>query len=175
MTLFYIKFIFSVDNVKEDGLKRDNRGLKKGYYGVGVVNGKSEYNYWTLFRTACTLNADFLFTIGKRYKLHAADTVKSALRIPTYFYEDFDDFNNHRPYNCPLIGIEMDERSKSLHEFRHPKNAIYLLGAEDHGLSPDQMNNCQDLVCLPGEQSMNVSVAGSIVLHDRWVQFNSGE
>lgn len=149
--------------------------MKNQQYGVGIVNGKTESNYWSLFRTAHILNADFLFTIGKRYKKHVADTSRSAQNIPTYFYEDFDDFNNHRPYNCPLIGVELDSRSTYLHEFQHPSKAIYLLGAEDYGLTSDQLANCQSVVRLPGEESMNVSVAGSIVLHDRWVQFNKQE
>lgn len=146
--------------------------MKDSYFGIGILSGKSEYNYWSLFRTAHVLGASFLFTIGERYKMHSADTSKSANNIPTFFFKDFDDFNNHRPYNCPLIGIELDNRAKPLHEFRHPRNAVYILGAEDHGLSTDQRNNCQDLVQLPGEESMNVAVAGSIVLHHRWVQFN---
>lgn len=143
---------------------------KDGYYGIGIVHGKSEFNYWSLYRTAHILGAKFLFIIGKRFKIHSADTSKSYLHIPVFHYEDFDDFNNHRPYNCPLIGIELCDRAKMLKDFSHPKRAIYLLGAEDHGLSPDQLNNCQDIVKLPGEESLNVAVAGSIVLYDRFVK-----
>ena len=42
-----------------------------------------------------------------------------------------------------------------------------LLGAEDHGLSKAALARCQHLVQLPGRASLNVAVAGSIVLYDR--------
>ncbi len=141
---------------------------KNGYYGVGIVNGKTEFNYWSLFRTAQILDAYFLFTIGERYKIHAADTMKSYRHMPVFNYKDFDDFNNHRPYDCVLVGVETGENSTILDEFDHPKRAIYLLGAEDNGLPKKAIEKCQYLVKLHGDRSMNVSVAGSIVLHDRF-------
>jgi tRNA (guanosine-2'-O-)-methyltransferase len=61
----------------------------------------------------------------------------------------------------------MDERSIPLKDFKHPKSACYLLGAEDHGLTKKAMEACQELILLPGENSLNVSVAGSIVIYDR--------
>jgi tRNA G18 (ribose-2'-O)-methylase SpoU len=66
-----------------------------------------------------------------------------------------------------LIGIELHKNSIPLIEYEHPKQACYLLGAEDSGLTKEAINACQDLIILPGERSMNVSVAGSIVLYDR--------
>ena len=75
------------------------------------------------------------------------------------------------PANARLIAVEMNENSHCLENFVHPERAIYLLGAEDHGLSEEMMRGCQ-IVQLPGERSMNVSVAGSIVLYDRVVKEN---
>ena len=138
-----------------------------GYFGIGCINMKTHYNYGTLFRTAQILNADFIFLIGKRFQKQPSDTMKSWKHIPLFEYDSFEDFNNHRPHDCKLIGIEMAENAIPLSEFKHPKNACYLLGAEDNGLTKEAINNCQELVCLHGERSMNVSVAGSIVLHDR--------
>jgi tRNA G18 (ribose-2'-O)-methylase SpoU len=140
----------------------------KGFYGIGIEQGKTEYNYWTLFRTAQILNANFLFVIGARYKRGAPDTMCSYRHIPTYSYIDFDDFNEHRPFDCKLIGIELTENTIEVSNYIHPKNAIYLLGAEDHGLTTQALRSCQDIIKLYGERSMNVSVAGSIVLYDRY-------
>lgn len=47
------------------------------------------------------------------------------------------------------------------------RQACYLLGAEDNGLTKEAISKCQELVYLPGERSLNVAVAGSIVLYDR--------
>jgi tRNA G18 (ribose-2'-O)-methylase SpoU len=140
---------------------------KSGYFGIGIERGKTEFNYWTLFRTAQILDASFLFTIGAKFKPGAPDTMCSYKHMPVFSYSDFEDFNNHRPYNCKLIGVELHPESKSIVTYKHPKRAIYLLGSEDNGLSRNARDNCQELIILPGERSMNVSVAGSIVLYDR--------
>jgi len=144
----------------------------KGYFGIGCLNMKSSDNYGTLFRTAQILEADFIFLIGCRFKQQPTDTMKSWRHMPMFQYKDFSDFNEHRPYDCKLIGIELSSKSVPLSEFKHPKNCIYLLGAEDHGLSREAMDACQSLVVLPGTRSMNVSVAGSIVLYDRVTKLN---
>lgn len=140
---------------------------KNGFFGIGIEHAKTRFNYWTLFRTAQIFDADFLFIIGSRYEVKPPDTMKSFRHIPVYSYKDIQDFNNHRPFGAPLVGIEMTDESILLSEFKHPKQAIYLLGAEDHGLSKEALNICQSVVRLPGEQSLNVAVAGSIVLYDR--------
>ncbi len=57
--------------------------------------------------------------------------------------------------------------ASALADIQHPERAAYLLGAEDVGLSQEAQNACAFLTCLPGERSLNVSVAGSIVMYDR--------
>ena len=51
-----------------------------------------------------------------------------------------------------------------------PERAVYLLGAEDHGLSRKALDKCHHFIMIPGsqlDQSLNVSVAGSIIMYDR--------
>jgi len=141
---------------------------ESGFYGIGVFMPKTEHNYWTLFRTAQILDADFLFLIGARFKVHSADTMCSYRHIPVFSYTDFQDFNSHRPFDCKLVGIELTDNAIEVSEYKHPKRAVYLLGAEDNGLSRECIDNCQDIIKLHGKRSMNVSVAGSIVLYDRY-------
>jgi len=147
---------------------RDN-----GYFGIGCLNMKNSINYGTLFRTAQIFNADFIFVIGNRFKQQGSDTMKSWRHIPTFWYKDFQDFNDHRPYDCRLIGIELLESATPLKEYKHPKQACYLLGAEDNGLTSEAIKKCNDIIVLPGERSLNVAVAGSIVLYDRISKLNS--
>lgn len=140
---------------------------QNGYFGIGCLNMKTSMNYGTLFRTAQIMGADFIFLIGKRFKKQASDTMKSWRHLPLFEYENFEDFNKHRSYSCPLIGIELVKGATAIKDFKHPKQACYLLGAEDYGLTKEAVQNCQELVYLPGERSLNVSVAGSIILFDR--------
>lgn len=140
---------------------------KNGYFGIGCIGMKTADNYGTLFRTAQIFEADFIFLIGSRFKKQSSDTMKSWRHMPLFEYKDFQDFNNHRPYDCGLIGIELHESAMPIQDYIHPKQACYLLGAEDNGLSNEAINACQEIIVLPGERSLNVSVAGSIVLYDR--------
>lgn len=141
--------------------------MKKGFYGIGCLNMKNILNYGSLFRTAQLFNADFIFLIGKRFKKQASDTMHSYRHIPLYEYNDFNDFLKHLPYSCPLIGIELHKKSIPISNYKHRKQACYLLGAEDNGLTNEAINSCVDIISLPTERSLNVAVAGSIVLFDR--------
>ena len=141
--------------------------MEKGFYGIGIINGKTVENVGTLWRSANLMGAKFIFTIGKRYKRQASDTMKSFRHIPLFQYETFDDFFKSLPYGCQLVGIELNKNSEQIHSFSHPKSCVYLLGAEDNGLPEKAIMKCHKLVQLPGERSMNVSVAGSIVMFDR--------
>jgi tRNA G18 (ribose-2'-O)-methylase SpoU len=140
---------------------------KTGYFGIGCIGMKTHMNYGTLFRTAQILGADFIFLIGKRFKQQPSDTLKSWRHIPLFQYETFEDFQNNIPYNCPLVCIELSDEAVLLSDFQHPKQACYLLGAEDLGIPNKALENCNHIVKMPGEFSLNVSVAGSIVIYDR--------
>jgi len=140
----------------------------RGYFGIGIERTKTEHNVGTLWRTADLLGASFMFTIGRRYKpRQASDTMNSSLHIPLFHFDTLGDLKKHLPHACKLVGVELDDRAVELASYSHPERACYLLGAEDHGLTPGAVAACHDLVRLPGRFSMNVAVAGSIVLYDR--------
>ncbi len=138
----------------------------RGYFGVGIYHTKTEINVGTLWRSAYQLGAAFVFTIGRRYKEQASDTYKTTRHVPLYHYSDFEHFQASRPHGAQLVGVELDAKAQSIPGFAHPQRAIYLLGAEDHGLPPQIVSKCQHLVTLQGG-SFNVAVAGSIVMYDR--------
>lgn len=144
----------------------------RGYYGVVCFRPKHEVNVGTLWRQAFLYDAAFIGTIGRRYEKQASDTPNTAMRIPMFNWQTIDDLKAHLPYGCPLIGVELDERAVPLNKFWHPHNAVYLMGAEDHGLPKSVLDQCHKVIQIPApkEWSMNVSVAGSLVLYDRYMQ-----
>ena len=71
------------------------------------------------------------------------------------------------PKGVRIVGIEKTEAAENLEDFRHPKRCVYLLGAEDHGLTNNAIEKSHFLVQFPSTFSLNVAVAGSIVLYDR--------
>lgn len=139
----------------------------RGYFGIGIYNGKTAENIGTLWRTANLFGASFIFTVAGRYKKHATDTMNTPKHIPLYNYETFDLFKKNMPSDCLLVGIELHGSAVPIKEFKHPERCIYLLGGEDSGLSNEVITSCHKLVQLPGDYSMNVAVAGSIVMFDR--------
>jgi tRNA G18 (ribose-2'-O)-methylase SpoU len=138
-----------------------------GYYAIGIYKHKTEHNIGTLWRSAYILGAHYIFTVGKKYKKQTSDVVRTWSRIPLFHYDAFEDLLNNIPHDCRLIGVEIDSNAQPLHEFDHPKRAIYLLGSEDFGLPQEVREKCHFLIKLPGFSSLNVAVTGSIVMHDR--------
>jgi len=141
--------------------------MKRGYFGIGIENTKTRANIGTLWRSAFGLGAAFIFVIGNRYKKQASDTVKAMRHIPMYHYDTFEQFYENMPKDCKLIGIELYERSRELSGYSHPERAIYLLGAEDIGLSNEAIAKCHSMIQFDSKQCLNVSVAGSIIMYDR--------
>lgn len=146
--------------------------MTRGYYGVGIYHPKREVNVGSLWRSAFLYGASFVFTVGSRYQPQASDTPKTPRHTPLFHYDDMDDLRAHLPWSAPLVAVEMDERSVPLREFEHPERAVYLLGAEDHGLPQDVLAACHHItqIATPEPQSMNVAVAGSLVMDDRYAK-----
>lgn len=163
------------------------RGVSRGYFGIGIYRCKTPANVGTLWRSANILGASFIFTIGKRFPdaarvspfsacremRQSSDTLKTPRHIPWFNYESVDAMRAATPA-ADLIGIELDSRSVPLERFSHPERAIYLLGAEDHGIPPKDMDLCDAVVQLPGWHCLNVAVAGSAVLYDRSLKTTLG-
>lgn len=141
----------------------------RGYFEIGIFNGKFADNVGTLWRTAYQLGANGIFTIGERHKTYS-DTYKAERHIPLRSFDSFEEFYRLIPDGCALIGIEMG--GQSVQTFSHPNRAIYLLGAEDSGLPDDILSACSTVLSLDAVRtgSYNVAVAGAIVMYDRIFQ-----
>jgi tRNA G18 (ribose-2'-O)-methylase SpoU len=138
-----------------------------GFFEIGVFHTKSAENIGTLLRSAWQLGAAGVFTIGRRYSRQSSDTTNAPKRIPVRHFDTFDDYIAALPLGCPIVAVEMGGRE--LDGFTHPPCASYLLGAEDHGISPSVLRCCHAHVSLPSVRtpSFNVAVAGSLVMFHR--------
>jgi tRNA (guanosine-2'-O-)-methyltransferase len=139
----------------------------RGYFGIGIFHNKTPANLGTLWRSAYQMGAEFIFTIGRRYNKQGSDTVKAWKHVPLFNFVDWNDFYAHIPQDCITVAVEMT--GKEIKNFCHPERAIYLLGAEDHGIPDDIIARCQGCISLPAIRigSYNVAVAGSLVMFDR--------
>lgn len=137
------------------------------FFGIGIQNGKTPENLGALWRSAQNLGASFIFTIGSRYAKQASDTHHAVKAMPYFHYKTFQDFYAHLPKGAMLVGVEMATNAVPLENFKHPRRCVYLLGAEDHGLTKLAQEKSHHLVQFTSEKSLNVAIAGSIVMYDR--------
>ncbi|RZJ50156.1 MAG: TrmH family RNA methyltransferase [Flavobacterium sp.] len=137
------------------------------YFGIGIQNGKTPENLGVLWRSAQNMGATFIFTIGNRYAKQACDTHDAVKAIPYFHYETFEAFFENLPKGARLVGVELTDKASDLEIFEHPRRCVYLLGAEDHGLSKKAMDKCHHLVKFKSQKSLNVAVAGTIIMYDR--------
>lgn len=140
----------------------------RGFCGIGVFNPKHEVNIGTLFRSAVCFGANYLFTVGRRYKRQSSDTPDSLGHLPCFNHVCFEDLLKSLPARTRLVLVENSPEAIPIERFTHPPQAVYLLGAEDHGLPPRILQHKGALtVKINTKYCLNVSVAGSIILFDR--------
>lgn len=139
----------------------------RGYFGIGAERISKPLNLGNLIRSAHAFGASFVFTIGAHPRAldFSSDTSKSLGRIPYYHWEMTGDVD--LPRDCRLVGIELVEDSIDLPSFHHPMKAAYVLGPEMGELSADIVARCDHLVKIPTQFSINVAMAGAIVMYDR--------
>ena len=73
------------------------------------------------------------------------------------------------PTAAPWSAVELSNEAEDLPSFRHPKRCAYVLGPERGGLSPAMALGCDFVVRIPTRFSLNLAVAGAIVMYDRLI------
>jgi len=141
----------------------------KGYFGVGIEGVSKPMNLGNLVRIAHAFDASFFFSIAPRLNLSKAnsDTSNAEGVIPFHSFETPDEFR--LPLGCRLVGVEITDDAVELPRFRHPARAAYVFGAERYSLSPQMVAKCEFVVKIPTRFSINVGMAGAIVLYDRLI------
>ena len=144
----------------------------RGYFNIGIYFPQRSVNIGGLWRSALIWGANSIFTIGPKYSYQASDTTHTSQNIPLIQYKTFEDFYEHLPYGCRLIGIENSNETSTLSKFQHPLLATYLLGSEGNGLPINILNNCHSTIRIETALAipLNVTTAGSIVMYHRYLQ-----
>ena len=139
----------------------------RGYFGVGVDGVSKPMNLGNLLRISHAFGASFFFTIAGRVKLSEAqsDTSSAAGHLPVYQFGAVEEFR--LPQGCSLVGVEIADDAVELPRFRHPLRAAYIFGSERMSLSPGALARCTFVVKIPTRFSINVGMAGAIVMYDR--------
>ncbi len=141
----------------------------RGYFGVGVDGISKPMNLGNLSRIANAFDASFFFTVAPHVKLSDAesDTSRAQRAMPYYHFRSIDEFR--LPIGCKLVGVEITEDAVELPRFKHPQSAAYVFGAERLSISEAMLSRCAYVVKIPMKFSINVGMAGAIVLYDRLI------
>ncbi len=140
----------------------------RGYFAIGAEGMSKPMNLGALMRTAHAFGASFIFTVGADPRLrdvYKADTSRSADHVPYYQWDAVTDMA--LPKGCALVGVEITDDAVELPEFKHPLQAAYVLGRERGSLSPAMIARCAAVVRIPTKFSLNVGLAGALVMYDR--------
>ncbi len=145
----------------------------RGYFAVGVDGVSKAMNLGNLLRISHAFDASFFFTVNAQVRMADAqsDTSKAEDAIPHYKFREAGELR--LPQGCRLVGVEITEDAVELPRFRHPTRAAYVFGAERMSLSPEMLSRCEFVVKIPMRFSINVGMAGAIVLYDRLISLGN--
>ncbi len=147
-------------------------------------NIRSTHNVGSIFRTAEGFGITRIILSGYTpYPTYPGDTRlphlaekitnqihKTALGAETmvpFIYMSEPNFSILRRDGYTIIGLEQDEKSVRLQDYRVPENIALLLGEEVEGISTNLRRECSILLEIPmkgKKESFNVSVAAGIAL-----------
>ncbi len=140
----------------------------RGYFGIGVEGISKPMNVGNLFRTAHAFGASFVFAIAPAVNLrdlYRSDTSQTAEHVPLHLYDDVASLT--LPKGCALVGVELLDEAVVLPSFKHPPRAAYVFGPERGSLSAELLERCDLTTKIPTKFSVNIGVAGAIVMYDR--------
>ena len=95
-------------------------------------------------------------------------TALDAETIVPFEYQETLDLQNLRSQGYRIVGLEQDDRSIMLADYKTPEKVALLLGEEVEGITSDLRDLCDDLIEIPmvgHKESFNVSVATGIALY----------
>jgi tRNA G18 (ribose-2'-O)-methylase SpoU len=140
----------------------------RGYFGIGAEEISKPMNLGALMRTAHAFGASFFFTVNAHPKVREAyhsDTSRSFDHMPYYAWDNAEALL--LPKGCVLVGVELTDDAVELPRFQHPQTAAYVLGRERGSLSAGLLARCAHVVKIPTRFSLNVGLAGALVMYDR--------
>ena len=136
-------------------------------FAVAVEHLLGDFNLGTVIRNANAFNAKEVFYIGdKKWDKRAAVGVYNYTEvqwIPTV------EHLKKLKEKYVFIGIDNVPGSRSIHNYRWPKNALMVFGEEGTGLTLEMQELCEEIVEIPmygSVRSLNCGTASGIVMYD---------
>jgi tRNA(Leu) C34 or U34 (ribose-2'-O)-methylase TrmL len=136
----------------------------RGYAALGLYRPKDSKNLGAIMRAAGCYGAGLVALQGARFSLSSTDTQKAHRHIPVI---ETTDILSVVPVGCRVIAVEFIPTARPLPALTHPERAMHVFGPEDGSLPPSLLERCDDVVYIPTDYCLNLSMAANTVLYDR--------
>jgi tRNA(Leu) C34 or U34 (ribose-2'-O)-methylase TrmL len=142
---------------------------------VILWNPKYGHNVSAVLRSCACLDARELWWTGRRVALDESIGERLPREERMKGYRAVALVNDDRPFDRigrgpTYVAVEVCERSQSLTDFIHPREAVYVFGPEDGSISEAVRAQCHQFVHMPARHCLNLATAVSCVLMHRWQQ-----
>lgn len=139
---------------------------------IVLVRPKYPHNVAGAIRAASCFDVKSLIYTGERFAFEAGERIPREERMKGYASVNFR--ASERPFDLLEQGtpvcVELHNTSRSLVDFEHPGDAIYVFGPEDGHVSQMIRRFCHHFVHIPTKHCLNLSAAINVVLYDRRVK-----
>ena len=149
---------------------------------VWLHNIRSVHNVGSIFRTADAAGINHIYLSGytplpvDRFGRERNDMAKVAIGAEkTVFWSQLEnplqDIQDLKKTGSHIIGIEQNENSVDIFDYKNPENVsemIIAMGEEVSGMEQNQIDICDDIVEIPmrgQKESLNVSVAFGVAVY----------
>lgn len=143
----------------------------RGFACIALDNPKTPVNIGAVLRAAHCYGAAQVVIGGERGSFawrkgirHGSNTPAAHRTIPTIIARDCLEF---RPFDAPAVAVDLVDGATPLPEFKHPRQAVYVFGAEDATLGARILDRCQHRVMVPTNSCMNLAATVNVILYDR--------
>jgi tRNA (guanosine-2'-O-)-methyltransferase len=164
----------SLDGTGLKRLHRDWRHRTTGRLALLLDGVQQPYNVGSILRLAAAYRVEHLWLVGSTASPTAPATGKTALGSERYLTwttceragPALDELSAD---GWRLVGVELADRARPIHEARLGEQVCLALGHEDRGLSRAVLDACTDVVFIPQLGrigSLNVAAAAAIAIYE---------
>ena len=142
---------------------------KSQYWIINNV-GKRK-NIQTLLQSAYYFGVKGILVVGQTKTFDVIQEQADKFKLNLKRFNSLQDCREyvHEELKAVICGIEILENAMCITECHFKQNTAFLLGNEGSGMSAKQLEYCDQFVYIPqyggGTASLNVTVAGSIIMH----------
>jgi tRNA(Leu) C34 or U34 (ribose-2'-O)-methylase TrmL len=145
--------------------------------GIVLINPRFSHNVGMVVRLAACYGFKQVWFTGDRvrYELERKKRLPREERMKGWKEVEMVQFDRpleQFPSDVVPVAVEVRANSERLHEFEHPKNAVYVFGPEDGSIPSPILRMCHRFVVIPtmNHYCLNLATATATVLYDRAVK-----